>query len=154
MVRLLLRLSKLRTLISVTVGLSIASAGKSIRSTHKTSSGLIVDTLAAQLYDRLLDVDPTPIGWCLSLLKAGRCWITAQPTASICVVTFSFRRRLVHPTRKLNADDVVFTFERIFDRHHPWHNVNGSSFPTSTACSLPITSKACANWTTTPLNSA
>lgn len=24
----------------------------------KTSSGLIVDTLAAQLYDRLLDVDP------------------------------------------------------------------------------------------------
>lgn len=44
-------------------------------------------------------------------------------------MTFSFRRRLVHPTRKLNADDVVFTFERIFDRHHPWHNVNGSSFP-------------------------
>lgn len=25
------------------------------------SSGLTVDTLAAQLYDRLLDVDPTPI---------------------------------------------------------------------------------------------
>ncbi|HGT2635962.1 TPA: peptide ABC transporter substrate-binding protein SapA, partial [Klebsiella pneumoniae] len=25
---------------------------------QKTSSGLIVDTLAAQLYDRLLDVDP------------------------------------------------------------------------------------------------
>lgn len=23
----------------------------------------------------------------------------------------------------------MFTFERIFDRHHPWHNVNGSSFP-------------------------
>ena len=26
------------------------------------SSGLTVDTLAAQLYDRLLDVDPTPTG--------------------------------------------------------------------------------------------
>lgn len=27
----------------------------------KASSGLIVDTLAAQFYDRLLDVDPIPI---------------------------------------------------------------------------------------------
>src|SRR5690606_35589882 len=33
------------------------------------------------------------------------------------------------PTRKLNADDVTFTFQRIFDRKHPWHNINGSSFP-------------------------
>lgn len=33
------------------------------------------------------------------------------------------------PTRKLNADDVVFTFQRIFNRNHPWHNVNGGNFP-------------------------
>ncbi len=33
------------------------------------------------------------------------------------------------PTRKMNADDVVFTFQRIFDRNNPWHNVNGSNFP-------------------------
>ncbi len=39
----------------------------------------------------------------------------------------------------MNADDVVFTFQRIFDRNNPWHNVNGSNFPTSTACNLPIT---------------
>lgn len=32
------------------------------------------------------------------------------------------------PTRKMNADDVVFTFQRIFDRNNPWHNVNGSNF--------------------------
>jgi cationic peptide transport system substrate-binding protein len=24
---------------------------------------------------------------------------------------------------------VIFTFSRIFNRDHPWHNVNGSSFP-------------------------
>ena len=30
---------------------------------------------------------------------------------------------------KMNADDVVFTFQRIFDRNNPWHNVNGSNFP-------------------------
>ena len=29
----------------------------------------------------------------------------------------------------MNADDVVFTFQRIFDRNNPWHNVNGSNFP-------------------------
>lgn len=33
------------------------------------------------------------------------------------------------PTRDFNADDVIFTFGRIFNRDHPWHNVNGSSFP-------------------------
>jgi cationic peptide transport system substrate-binding protein len=40
------------------------------------------------------------------------------------------------PTRKLNADDVVFTFQRIFNRNHPWHNVNGeaSLFRQSAVC--------------------
>jgi cationic peptide transport system substrate-binding protein len=33
------------------------------------------------------------------------------------------------PKRNFNADDVVFTFQRIFDRDNPWHNVNGASFP-------------------------
>ncbi|MDR9963604.1 hypothetical protein KIF59_03680 [Enterobacter cloacae subsp. cloacae] len=40
------------------------------------------------------------------------------------------------PTRKLNADDVVFTFQRIFNRHHPRITSTGN-FPISTACSLP-----------------
>ncbi|MGS9655324.1 peptide ABC transporter substrate-binding protein SapA, partial [Salmonella enterica subsp. enterica serovar Infantis] len=35
---------------------------------------------------------------------------------------------LITPTRKLNDDDVVFNFQRIFDRRHPCHNINGSSF--------------------------
>ncbi len=29
----------------------------------------------------------------------------------------------------MNADDVVFSFERVFNRKHPWHNVNGGSYP-------------------------
>lgn len=40
-----------------------------------------------------------------------------------------FKRLWFTPTRKLNADDVVFTFQRIFDRNHPRHNVNGGNFP-------------------------
>ena len=34
------------------------------------------------------------------------------------------------PTRALNADDVVFTFERMLDENNPWHKVAGpSGFP-------------------------
>ncbi len=42
---------------------------------------------------------------------------------------FRFKTDWFTPTRKMNADDVVFTFQRIFDRNNPWHNVNGSNFP-------------------------
>jgi cationic peptide transport system substrate-binding protein len=97
---------------------------------QKASSGLIVDTLAAQLYSRLLDVDPYTYRLVPELAES---WEVLDNGA-----TYRFRLRSgvnfqhtawFNPTRTLNADDVVFTFQRIFDRHHPWHNVNGDSFP-------------------------
>jgi len=97
---------------------------------QKASSGLIVDTLAAQLYDRLLDVDPYTYRLVPELAES---WEVLDNGA-----TYRFRLRndvsfqttaWFKPTRKLNADDVTFTFQRIFDRKHPWHNINGSSFP-------------------------
>jgi len=97
---------------------------------QKASSGLIVDTLAAQLYDRLLDVDPYTYRLVPELAES---WEVLDNGA-----TYRFRLRSnvafqktpwFTPGRALNADDVVFSFQRIFDRHHPWHNVNGSSFP-------------------------
>lgn len=108
-----------------------------------------MDTLAAQLYDRLLDVDPYTYRLVPELAES---WEVLDNGA-----TYRFHLRddvaFQHtpwftPTRKLNADDVVFTFQRIFNRNHPWHNVNGSNFPTSTACSLPIPLKAFASWIT------
>ncbi|MGY5956932.1 ABC transporter substrate-binding protein SapA [Kosakonia sp. BK9b] len=97
---------------------------------QKVSSGLIVDTLAAQLYDRLLDVDPYTYRLVPELAES---WEVLDSGA-----TYRFRLRdgvafqktaWFTPHRALNADDVVFTFQRIFDRENPWHNVNGSSFP-------------------------
>lgn len=97
---------------------------------QKAGSGLIVDTLAAQLYDRLLDVDPYTYRLVPELAES---WEVLDNGA-----TYRFHLRddvafqrtpWFTPTRKLNADDVVFTFQRIFNRNHPWHNVNGSSFP-------------------------
>lgn len=97
---------------------------------QKAGSGLIVDTLAAQLYDRLLDVDPYTYRLVPELAES---WEVLDNGA-----TYRFHLRddvafqstpWFKPTRKLNADDVVFTFQRIFNRNHPWHNVNGGSFP-------------------------
>ncbi len=33
------------------------------------------------------------------------------------------------PTRAMNADDVVFTFQRMFDKAHPWNKVGGGNYP-------------------------
>lgn len=97
---------------------------------QKAGSGLIVDTLAAQLYDRLLDVDPYTYRLVPELAES---WEVLDNGA-----TYRFHLRSgvqfqstpwFKPSRALNADDVVFTFERIFNRHHPWHNINGDSFP-------------------------
>lgn len=97
---------------------------------QKAGSGLIVDTLAAQLYDRLLDVDPYTYRLVPELAES---WEILDNGATY---RFHLRpnvqfqtTRWFKPSRALNADDVVFTFERIFDRQHPWHNVNGGAFP-------------------------
>ncbi|MEZ3500463.1 ABC transporter substrate-binding protein SapA [Pantoea sp. KPR_PJ] len=94
------------------------------------SSGLAVDTLAAQLYDRLLDVDPYTYRLVPDLASG---WEVRDNGATY---RFHLRNNVsfqhtgwFKPTRKLNADDVVFSFARMFDRHHPWHNVNGGSYP-------------------------
>lgn len=94
------------------------------------SSGLTVDTLAAQLYDRLLDVDPYTYRLKPDLASS---WEVRDNGA-----TYRFHLRSgvqfqqtnqFRPTRALNADDVVFSFARMFDRNHPWHNVNGGNYP-------------------------
>lgn len=94
------------------------------------SSGLTVDTIAAQLYDRLLDVDPYTYRLVPELAQS---WEVLDNGA-----TYRFHLRpnvpfqttpWFKPTRTLNADDVVFSFQRIFDRDHPWHNINGGNYP-------------------------
>ncbi|MGL5700482.1 MAG: ABC transporter substrate-binding protein SapA [Kluyvera sp.] len=97
---------------------------------QKAGSGLIVDTLAAQLYDRLLDVDPYTYRLVPELAESWEVLDNGATYRFHLRSNVSFQTtRWFTPTRALNADDVVFTFERIFNRNHPWHNVNGSAFP-------------------------
>ncbi|ADP12671.1 MULTISPECIES: ABC transporter substrate-binding protein SapA [Erwinia] len=94
------------------------------------SGGLVVDTLAAQLYDRLLDVDPYTYRLIPELAES---WEVLDNGAAY---RFHLRSHVPFqhtpwftPTRAMNADDVVFSFERVFNRHHPWHNVSGGNYP-------------------------
>ena len=94
------------------------------------SSGLAVDTLAAQLYDRLLDVDPYTYRLIPELASS---WEVLDNGATY---RFHLRHNVkfqhtgwFSPTRPMNADDVVFSFARMFNRQHPWHNVSGGSYP-------------------------
>ncbi len=97
---------------------------------QQSSSGLTVDTLAAQLYDRLLDVDPYTYRLVPELAER---WEILDNGATY---RFHLRRNVQFqttawftPKRALNADDVVFTFERIINENHPWHYINGGSYP-------------------------
>lgn len=94
------------------------------------SSGLTVDTLSSQLYDRLLDVDPYTYRLLPSLAAN---WRISDKGAT-------YRFHLRHnvwfqktanftPSRPMNADDVVFSFQRMLVTHHPWHQVSGGRYP-------------------------
>ena len=41
------------------------------------------------------------------------------------------------PSRPLNADDVLFSFQRMLDPNHPWHKVAQSGYPHAQSMQLP-----------------
>lgn len=41
------------------------------------------------------------------------------------------------PSRPLNADDVLFSLQRMLDPHHPWHKVAASGYPHAQSMRLP-----------------
>lgn len=104
------------------------------------SSGVTVDTLSAQLYDRLL------AGRSLHLPshpELAQRWEVLDNGATY---RFHLRKNIVFqhtawftPTRALNADDVVFSFARMFDTHHPWHGFNGGNYPYFDSLQFPQT---------------
>ncbi|MCT7655487.1 ABC transporter substrate-binding protein [Oceanimonas sp. NS1] len=89
-----------------------------------------LDATAHQLYDRLLDIDPE----------------TLQPVPALALdwhrsddglhYRFTLRPGVqfhhtawFSPSRPLNADDVVFSFQRLIDNTHPFHGVSGGHYP-------------------------
>lgn len=94
------------------------------------SSGLTVDTLAAQLYDSLLGVDPYTYRLVPQLASS---WEVKDNGATY---IFHLRQGVPFqttawftPHRTMNADDVVFSFSRMFNRNDPWHEIGGGHYP-------------------------
>ncbi|MDR0805830.1 MAG: peptide ABC transporter substrate-binding protein SapA [Enterobacteriaceae bacterium] len=94
------------------------------------NGGVLVDTIAVQLYNRLLDVDPDNYRLIPELAER---WESLNGGSTY---RFYLRKNVPFqstewftPTRMMNADDVVFSFSRIFNQESPYHSVNGGHYP-------------------------
>lgn len=97
---------------------------------QRVTSGTTIDVISQQLYDRLLDIDPATgellpalaIDWRLS--EDGKTyWFTLRRDVQFHHTAF------FSPSRPLDATDVLFTFNRITQSTHPYHNVGGGNYP-------------------------
>ncbi|MGP1928688.1 MAG: ABC transporter substrate-binding protein SapA [Arsenophonus sp. NC-WZS1-MAG3] len=93
------------------------------------STGLIIDPLAAQLYNRLLEVNPFTFKLNSELASH---WKSLDKGVTY---QFHLKRNIPFqttnwftPTRTLNADDVIFSFSRMFDKNHPYHYIGGGNY--------------------------
>ncbi|MAD77211.1 MAG: ABC transporter substrate-binding protein [Rheinheimera sp.] len=97
---------------------------------QRVTSGTTIDIISQQLYDRLVDINPAngdiipglASDWQVSTDGTRYEFILRQDVAFHTTRYFS-------PSRKFNAEDVVFTFNRITDTEHPFHLQGGGVYP-------------------------
>ncbi|MDO6427989.1 ABC transporter substrate-binding protein [Thalassotalea sp. 1_MG-2023] len=94
------------------------------------TSGVTVDATSKQLYNQLIAFDVATNEVTPSIAKS---WHVTQDNKKI---TFYLRRNVAFhhtqyfmPTRHLNADDVLFSFNRILDPSQVFHDVSGGKYP-------------------------
>ncbi|GIU10506.1 MULTISPECIES: ABC transporter substrate-binding protein [unclassified Shewanella] len=94
------------------------------------TSGTTIDATSQQLYDSLVDYDPVS-GEIVPALATS--WETSADGLS-----YRFKLRhgvqfhqtaLFTPTRLFNADDVLFSFNRVIDSTNPYHKVSKTGYP-------------------------
>lgn len=94
------------------------------------TSGTTIDATSHQIYNRLLDYDAKSGQLVPALATA---WSMADDGLSYHFhlrndVRFQQSKRFM-PTRTFNADDVLFSFNRIIDPNHPYHYVSRTGYP-------------------------
>ncbi len=94
------------------------------------TSGTTIDATSNQLYDRLIAYQGAENKLVPALAKS---WHVTRDGKKI---TFYLRKDVTFhqtdyftPSRLLNADDVLFSFNRILDENHPFHLVSGGHYP-------------------------
>ncbi|MFC3032413.1 ABC transporter substrate-binding protein [Pseudoalteromonas fenneropenaei] len=95
-----------------------------------TTTGSTIDIIANQLYDRLLSIDPDSGEFIPELATK---WDISDDGKQI---TFTLRQGVPFhttsyftPSRNLNADDVIFSFSRLYDVYNPYHFVGDANYP-------------------------
>lgn len=93
------------------------------------TDGPTFNASASTLYDRLVEFKPGSTEVIPSLAKS---WKISKDGL---IYTFFLRkdvqfhtRKYFKPTRKFNAEDVLFTFLRMHDPVHPYHKINGGTY--------------------------
>ena len=94
------------------------------------TSGTTIDATSNQLYDRLISYKGDENTLVPGIAKS---WHVTRDGKKI---TFYLRKDVSFhqtdyftPTRKLNADDVLFSFNRVIDTEHPFHLTSGGHYP-------------------------
>jgi cationic peptide transport system substrate-binding protein len=94
------------------------------------TSGVTIDATSKQLYNQLINFETSDTNISPSLAKS---WHVTRDGKKI---TFYLRKKVSFhqtayftPTRDFNADDVLFSFNRIIDKDHPFHNISGAEYP-------------------------
>jgi len=95
-----------------------------------TTTGTTTDATSYQLYNRLVEYDPA-----LGTIMPGLAhhWHINENGK---IYTFYLRKKvsfhhsdIFSPSREFNADDVLFSFNRIIDQQHPYNQVSGGYYP-------------------------
>lgn len=94
------------------------------------TSGTTIDATSHQIYSRLIDYD-TQSGTLVPALATS--WTMSDDGLSYRFtlrenVQFQHSSRFT-PSRTFNADDVLFSFNRIIDTQHPYHFVSRTGYP-------------------------
>lgn len=86
--------------------------------------------VSEQIYDRLVEMET---GGSKLVPGLAESWAISEDGLRY---TFKLRRGVkwqsntsFKPTREFNADDVVFSFQRMLDKSHPYNKVGGGAFP-------------------------
>ena len=94
------------------------------------TSGTTVDATANHLYNRLITFESKDNSITPSIAKS---W---HVTRDGMMITFYLRKNITFhstsyftPTRALNADDVLFSFNRILDKDNEFHPISGGNYP-------------------------
>lgn len=106
-----------------------SEASPAIFNPQLATDGPTFNASSRTIYNRLVSFEP---GGTLLIPSLAKSWESSKDgltyTLSLREDVAFHSREDFKPTRKFNADDVLFTFHRMLQKTHPYHKVNGGTY--------------------------